>query len=211
MQVLVRLMLCLFCRSHASQEQMTNAIARNSKPEDRQQSWGLRVQVEMKHLQRNTQAVIPKSSKAFALLLLTFELPSGWQMPPPSSASAWKERHSNSFGHDVTSALSVHGTHCGRVGSPPSLEFDEEEPLSQKERLRRSLRESAKFKVKNDARFAWFSIGAVCASYAGYSYDGTAPLINNFNALLGGLGTLVSALLFFLPELLAVRRSAKKK
>lgn len=86
----------------------------------------------------------------------------------------------------------------------------------QSERLKNSLNESAKFKIRNDARFTWLSTLLVSASYAygclGGS-DGSDFLeilgIPN-GGLFGGLGgiglALASFILFFAPELFAKKR-----
>ena len=85
----------------------------------------------------------------------------------------------------------------------------------QNDRLRKSLDDSAKFKIRNDARFTWLSTLLVSGSYA---YGCLAPEGQEFLDILGipnggiagGLGgiafSLVSIFLFFAPELFAAKR-----
>lgn len=85
----------------------------------------------------------------------------------------------------------------------------------QNDRLRKSLDDSAKFKIRNDARFTWLSTLLVSGAYA---YGCLAPDGQEFLDILGipnggiagGIGgiafSLASILLFFAPELFASNR-----
>lgn len=86
----------------------------------------------------------------------------------------------------------------------------------QSERLKNSLNESAKFKIRNDARFTWLSTLLVSASYAYGCLGGSdgrdfLEILGIPNGgLFGGLGgiglALASFILFFAPELFAKKR-----
>ena len=79
----------------------------------------------------------------------------------------------------------------------------------QQERLKRSLDDSAKFKIRNDARFTWLAFFLVSAAYA---YSCFSPELGYLELLglpdggllggaVGSLFALTSLVLFFLPEI----------
>jgi hypothetical protein len=92
-------------------------------------------------------------------------------------------------------------------------------PPQQSDRLRKSLDESAKFKIRNDARFTWLSTLLVSGAYA---YGCLAPdgqelleILGIPNGgIVGGLAgiafSLLSIFLFFVPELFATRKKKDK-
>jgi hypothetical protein len=92
-------------------------------------------------------------------------------------------------------------------------------PPQQSDRLRKSLDESAKFKIRNDARFTWLSTLLVSGAYA---YSCLAPDGQEFleilgipnGGIVGGLAgiafSLLSIFLFFVPELFATRKKKDK-
>ncbi|VEU43502.1 unnamed protein product [Pseudo-nitzschia multistriata] len=86
---------------------------------------------------------------------------------------------------------------------------------TQSDRLRRSLDESAKFKVRNDARFTWLSTLLVSGVYAyGCLAPDGEPFLGSLGipsgGIVGGVAgvffSLISIVLFFAPELFAKKR-----
>jgi hypothetical protein len=90
-----------------------------------------------------------------------------------------------------------------------------EQPPQQSDRLRKSLDESAKFKIRNDARFTWLATLLVSVSYAygclasdGQDFLEILGIPNG--GVLGGLAgvffSLASIFLFLAPELFAIKK-----
>jgi len=100
--------------------------------------------------------------------------------------------------------------------SPPPLDSPSSTQNLADQRLRRSLDESAKFKVKNDARFAWLTTFLVSCAYTYGCIGGedgkeilaiagipNGGIVGGVVGVLGGVGSIV---LFFAPELFGRKR-----
>ena len=92
----------------------------------------------------------------------------------------------------------------------PATDVQVSEMMSN-DRLRQSLDDSAKFKIKNDARFTWLSTFLVSSCYAYGCLGGSdgrellatlgVPNGGIAGGLGGGLFAIISIVLFFAPEL----------
>jgi hypothetical protein len=101
-----------------------------------------------------------------------------------------------------------------RVSSPmssssSSIEGGDYRPAAQQDRLRKSLDDSAKFKIRNDARFTWLAFFLVSAFYSyccfnpalGYLTVLGLPDSGLVGGVAGALFAVASLVLFFAPEL----------
>jgi hypothetical protein len=118
-----------------------------------------------------------------------------------------QDSENKKFETDSSSSADVYG-----FDKPATPISQSPPPPQQSDRLRKSLDESAKFKIRNDARFTWLSTLLVSGAYA---YGCLAPDGQEFleilgipnGGIVGGLAgiafSLLSILLFFAPELFA--------
>lgn len=142
-----------------------------------------------------------KSPKSFSLLFL---------------AQGGDDNLENDAARTTTTTTNSFDSSSYGFDSPPEEDTPVQQQPQQSDRLRKSLDESAKFKIRNDARFTWLSTFLVSASYTYGCLGGSDGqdfldiLGIPSGGLAGGLAGIAFALgsifLFFAPELFAKKR-----
>ena len=167
---------------------------------------------------KSFQPAVSATSAASAPKILQLVAPTRKRSPKSFSLlflAQGDDNIENDVARTTTTTKSFDSSSYG-FDSPPEEDTPVQQEPQQSDRLRKSLDESAKFKIRNDARFTWLSTFLVSASYTYGCLGGSDGqdfldiLGIPSGGLAGGLAGIAFALgsifLFFAPELFAKKR-----